>query len=205
MAAPGDVVTIADGAGPGAWWGNAGSTTPLTAANVLVGGVPAAEVSASISAASYNYSPPSPLVAPALSGSFVVPCGALSDAEVTVTEPNVTGLPDTVSASAPLTIIGGGPDPSAHRWTQPPGLLRGEPMCSSPAATWRASLPSGSAPSAPDSSPSTATRRSQPSHHDTARQRSIYCSRHPRDKIPFLWRITSATADHTSSWVSRTP
>jgi hypothetical protein len=109
----GQQVTISDGAGPGAWWGNAGAVTPVTSADISIGGVPPANTAGSISAASYNYSPPSPLVAPKLSGEFVVPCGVASGTpNVTVTEANTTGLAGTVSASAPLTLSGSGTNPA---------------------------------------------------------------------------------------------
>jgi hypothetical protein len=104
-ACPGDEVTVSDGAGPGNWWGNAGAVTELSSADISVGGVPATDFSASISAATYNYNPPSPLVPPMLSGTFTVPYGVGSGVQdVTVTEPNTTGLPGTVSATAPLMI-----------------------------------------------------------------------------------------------------
>lgn len=105
-ACAGQQVTVSDGAGPGDWWGNADAVTPLSSADISVGGIAPASTSASISAASYNYSPPSPLVPPMLSGSFVIPSGAgLGTQTVTVTEPNITGIPGTVSASVPLTIV----------------------------------------------------------------------------------------------------
>jgi len=109
-AGPGQQVTFTGGAG---WWGNAGSVTALTAANVSIGGVPPASATASISAASYNYSPPSPLASPTISGSFVVPCGVPAGTpNVTVTEPNTTGLPGTVSASTTITSSGSGTKPA---------------------------------------------------------------------------------------------
>jgi hypothetical protein len=106
-------VTISDGAGPGHWWGNAGSITPLSSADISIGGLAAVDVSASVSAAAYSYSPPSPFTAPMLGGTFVVPPGAgLGVQDVVVTEPNTTGLPGTVSASVPLTTVGTGCSPS---------------------------------------------------------------------------------------------
>jgi hypothetical protein len=104
----GQQVTITGGGG---WWGNAGAVTQLDAANVSIGGTPPADASASISEASYNIG--SPLVSPAISGSFVVPCGVASGSPaVTVTEPNTTGLPGTAAGSAPLTVVGGGTNPA---------------------------------------------------------------------------------------------
>jgi hypothetical protein len=98
----GQQVTITGGSG---WWGNAGDVTPSSSIVISVGGVTSNAVTASISAASYSYSPPAPLVSPLLSGTFLIPSGVASGTQnVTVTEPNTTGLPGTVSASAPLTI-----------------------------------------------------------------------------------------------------
>ncbi len=110
VAGPGQQITFTGGGG---WWGSAGAVTALSSANISIGGVPPANTSASISAASYNYSPPSPLVAPTLSGSFVVPCGVPAGTpNVTVTEANTTGIPGTVSASAPITSSGSGTKPA---------------------------------------------------------------------------------------------
>jgi hypothetical protein len=104
-ACPGQQVTFTGGGG---WWGNAGSVTPITSADVSVGGIAPDTTSASISAASYNYSPPSPLVSPTLSGNFVIPSGVAPGSQnLTVTEPNTTVLAGTVSASVPITISGG--------------------------------------------------------------------------------------------------
>jgi hypothetical protein len=109
----GQQVNITGGAG---WWGNSGSVNQLTAANVSIGGVPPADAAATISEASYSYSPPAPLVSPAISGSFVVPCGVASGSPtVTVSEPNDTGVPGypaTAAGTAPLTIVGGGKNPA---------------------------------------------------------------------------------------------
>ncbi len=104
-ACPGQQVTFTGGGG---WWGNAGSVTPITSTDVSVGGVAPDTTSASISVASYNYSPPSPLVSPTLSGNFVIPSGVAPGTQnLTVTEPNTTVLAGTVSASVPITISGG--------------------------------------------------------------------------------------------------
>ena len=109
----GQQVTISDGSGSGDWWGNAGAETSLSSADISVGGVAALDPSASISAATYSYNPPSPLASPVLSGSFAVPPGVdVGVQDVTVTEPNTTGLPGTVSASMPLTIVATGCPPS---------------------------------------------------------------------------------------------
>jgi hypothetical protein len=114
-------VTISDGAGPGNWWGNAGAVTSLSSAGISVGGVSPATTSASISAASYNYNPPSPLVPPMLSGTFTVPPGAGSGVQdVTVTEPNMTGLPGIVSATAPLNVTGSCQTPQVISFTSTP-------------------------------------------------------------------------------------
>jgi hypothetical protein len=107
----GDQVTITGGSG---WWGNSGSVNQLTAANVSIGGTPPADAAASIGEATYDIG--SPLVSPAISGSFVVPCGVPSGTPtVTVSEPDETGdpgLPATAAGTAPLTIVGGGKNPA---------------------------------------------------------------------------------------------
>ncbi len=107
----GQQVTITGGGG---WWGNSGVVNQLSAANVSIGAVPPADAEASISEASYDVG--KPLVSPAITGNFVIPCGVASGSPtVTVTEPNDTGLPGTpatVSGTAPLTIVGGGTNPA---------------------------------------------------------------------------------------------
>ena len=54
----GQQVSISDGAGPGDWWGNAGSVTPVTSSDISIGGVQPADTSASISAIAYGYKTP---------------------------------------------------------------------------------------------------------------------------------------------------
>jgi hypothetical protein len=112
-ASAGQQVSVSDGAGPGSWWGSTSSVTSLSSSDISIGGVAPADVSASISATTYSYPPGNNLGQPRLSGSFVVPCGVPSSSpSVTVTEANTTGFPGTVTASAPLTVVGGGTTPA---------------------------------------------------------------------------------------------
>ena len=109
----GQQVAISDGSEPDSWWGNSGTVTPISSADISIGGAQPASTSASISATTYNYNPASALTGGKLSGSFVVPCGvAAGTSNVTVTEANTTGLPGTVSATAPLTLSGSGLNPA---------------------------------------------------------------------------------------------
>ena len=109
----GDQVTVADGAGPGNWWGNADSAVSLSSSDITVDGIHSGSTTAGISAAQYSIKIKSkkvvsgPFVAPKLSGAFTVPCGVVGSQTVTVTEPNTTLLPGTISASASLDVLPG--------------------------------------------------------------------------------------------------
>ena len=111
----GDQVTVKNGSGAGDWWGNATGTTTLSASDIKVDGVQAGSTTASVSAAKYSITvnkktgkvTPGPLVPEQLSGTFTVPCGVAGNQQVSVTEPNSTPHPGTISASAPLQVLPG--------------------------------------------------------------------------------------------------
>jgi hypothetical protein len=92
------------------WWGNFAANQPISAAGITIGGDPASASTVNVAPATYPWvSPTGTLNPPALSGSFTVPCSVSNGSQpVTVTEPNTTGLPDTISATANLTVSGGG-------------------------------------------------------------------------------------------------
>lgn len=110
----GDQVTIKNGSGPGDWWGNATGTTTLTAADIKVGGVQVGSTSARVGPATYSIKvskkgvvTPGPLTPGQLSGTFTVPCGVTGTHAVTVTEPDSSPHPGTISASANLNVLPG--------------------------------------------------------------------------------------------------
>jgi hypothetical protein len=94
----GDTVTVS-GSG---WWGNALAATPIANSSIDVGGVNPSTSSVGVSAATYS-GPGGTLTPPQISGTFVVPCGATGNS-VTITEPNSTPQPGTISASASMTL-----------------------------------------------------------------------------------------------------
>jgi len=114
-AVPGETVSVSGGPGTGSggqWWGNFSSIQAIGESGITVGGV-AVPSSASVAAATYPFgeSPNDgatfgPLTAPVLSGSFTVPCGK-GTKTVSVTEPNMTGLAGTISATAQLLVTSG--------------------------------------------------------------------------------------------------
>jgi hypothetical protein len=110
----GDQVTVANGAGPGDWWGDATGTTQISSSDIKVDGVQAGSTKASVGPATYSITvskkgvvTPGPLNKEPLSGSFTVPCGVAGNQTVTVTEPNGSPQPGTISASAPLDVLPG--------------------------------------------------------------------------------------------------
>ena len=109
----GDQVTVANGAGPGDWWGNPTGTTKLTSSDITVGGAQAGSTTASVGLASYSITTkkgkivPGPLNKEPLTGTFTVPCGVTGSQTVTVTEPNGTPQPGTIAASASLDVLPG--------------------------------------------------------------------------------------------------
>ena len=112
-ACAGDKVNVEDGSGPGNWWGNATVAQALSSSDITVGGVHPGSTTASISAAQYSLTTvsgnlvPGPFIAPKLSGTFTVPSGVVGNQSVTVTEPNTTVLPGTISATTSLDVLPG--------------------------------------------------------------------------------------------------
>jgi hypothetical protein len=112
-AAAGQEVTVSNGAGPGQWWGNAFETSTLTSSDITVHGVDVGTTDATIAAATYpitvkgSKTTYGPLTVPKPGGSFVVPCGVTGAQTVTLTEPNLSPIAGTVSASASLTVLPG--------------------------------------------------------------------------------------------------
>jgi len=120
-AAPYDTVTVSDASAPsGYWWGNATQATSIPAADIVVGTSAALSSSVSVSAATYVVTSTSPwastLTPPALSGTFVVPAGAVADGATTVAiyEPDSAPLPGNstnatfagdVTASASFSVV----------------------------------------------------------------------------------------------------
>jgi IPT/TIG domain len=105
-AEPGQAVTLSNGSGSGGWWGNGYDKTSLTASDIKVGSIDSPSTDATISAASYAEKTKT-LSAPAISGSFTVPCGVGGAQTVTVTEPNESGLSGTISTTASLDVLPG--------------------------------------------------------------------------------------------------
>ncbi len=109
----GEQVAVQDGVGPGDWWGDSYDAVALSQSEVTVGGVHVGSTAAGISATQYSITTesgkvvPGPFIAPKLSGTFTVPCGVPGNQTVTVTEPNTTPLPGTISASASLDVLPG--------------------------------------------------------------------------------------------------
>jgi hypothetical protein len=109
----GDQVTVSNGAATGDWWGDAYSSTNLSASEITVGGFESGSTTASISAAKYpvtskkNKNTYGPLTASVLGGSFTVPCGVTGNQIMKVTEPNSTPVSGTISATAPLDVVPG--------------------------------------------------------------------------------------------------
>lgn len=109
----GDQVSVLNGAPTGDWWGNAYTSTALSPSNITVGGISSAGTTATISAAKYPVTKVGkkmvfgPLTPSVLGGAFTVPCGASGHQTVTLTQPNTTPEPGTISATASLTVVPG--------------------------------------------------------------------------------------------------
>jgi hypothetical protein len=94
------------------WWGDTFDNVPVPASGITIGGVQAGSSSASVAAATYP-AVDGTLTAPALSGSFVVPCGVPSGTQtVDVTEPNGSGYPGAVTGTGTLAINSSGTAPA---------------------------------------------------------------------------------------------
>ena len=110
----GDQVSVADGAGPGNWWGNAFDQTALNSSDITVHGVQSGSTTAGVSAATYSIKTnkagkvtSEKFTTPKLSGDFVVPCGVTGAQTVSVTEPDKSLITGTITASASLTVLPG--------------------------------------------------------------------------------------------------
>jgi hypothetical protein len=112
-AAAGQEVTVSSGAGPGDWWGNAFALSTLTPSDITIHGVTSGSTNATIAAATYpiktkgSKTTYGPLTPPALGGGFIVPCGLTGPQTVTLTEPNLSPISGTISATASLTVLPG--------------------------------------------------------------------------------------------------
>jgi IPT/TIG domain len=106
-------VTVTNGTGPGDFWGNVFNDTTLTTSDITIGTTAAGSTDATVSAGSYKITTKGskttygPLVVPAISGEFVVPCGITGTHTVTVTEPNQSLIAGTIAGTATLDVLPG--------------------------------------------------------------------------------------------------